>query len=204
MRSITTFSSSRLIVNIEAGLLSVLMRRQAADLHHRPNLDGPEACAWNPSGDVDRLVEIPGVDEEVAAQLFPRLGERTVGHEPFAFAHPDAGRRRNGVQGGGREIPPGRPDLVHQLRGLLATLLLLGLIRGLLVTVDQQHVFHLGASTLAAAAASYSSWRHHHSYRGVCGHPGGESSQSSCRPSGVRSSRLKSIRSLSAPRAVVK
>src|SRR5438105_5025069 len=67
-------------------LLSLLMRRQAADFHHRPNFDGPEACAWNPSGDVDRLVEIPGVEEEVAAQLFPRLRERTVGHEPFAFA----------------------------------------------------------------------------------------------------------------------
>src|SRR5712691_1421563 len=128
------------------------MRRQAGHLHHRPNFDGPQACAWNPSGDVDRLVEIPGVDQEVAAQLFARLRERTVGHEPFALAHPDAGRRRNRVQRGGSKILPGPPDLARKLHGLLATLLLLGLIRGLFITVHQQHIFHLVASILAGAS----------------------------------------------------
>ena len=33
----------------------------------------------------------------------------------------------------------------------------------------------------------YSSCRRHHSYGGDCGQPAGESSQVSCRPSGVRS-----------------
>src|SRR2546428_3540044 len=182
----------------------MLMRRQAADLHQRPNFDGPQACAWDPSGDVDRLVEILGVDQKVAAQLFARLRERTVGHEPFAFAHPDAGRRRNRMQWGGGEILPGRPDLMHKLRGLLATLLLLGLIRSLLVTVDQQHVFHLVASILAKTAASNSSWGRHHAYRGVCGRPAGDSSPSSCRPSGVRSRKVQVLPSASTPRPDVK
>jgi hypothetical protein len=50
----------------------------------------------------------------------------------------------------------------------------------------------------------YSSWRRHHSYGRVCGHPAGESSHSSCRPNGVMSSRVKLLASTSTPRAVVK
>ena len=38
-------------------------------------------------------------DQEVAAELFARLRERTVRHQPLAVAHLDAGRRRNRLQG---------------------------------------------------------------------------------------------------------
>src|SRR5205085_11527657 len=100
----------------------------------------------NPPGDGDRLVEIPGVDQEVAAQLFARLRERAVGDEPLALADADAGRRRRGVQRGGGEKLPGRVELVRQLRRLPVTLLPLGLVQGLLVPVDQQHVAHAFAS----------------------------------------------------------
>jgi hypothetical protein len=67
--------------------------RQARDLHDRPDFDGAQACPWNPCGDADRLVGILGVDQELAAELFVRLRERSVGDERFAVAHPDAGCR---------------------------------------------------------------------------------------------------------------
>ena len=57
-------------------------------------------------------------DQEVAAELFARLRERTVGHERLAVAHPDAGRRRGGVQRVRGQILPARLELVGELRGL--------------------------------------------------------------------------------------
>src|SRR5499426_2833386 len=66
-----------------------LESRQARDLDYRPHLDGAFARHGNPSGNADRLVEIVCLDKEVAAQLFSRLRERTIGHKPFAVAHPD-------------------------------------------------------------------------------------------------------------------
>jgi hypothetical protein len=67
--------------------------RQASDLYDRPDFDAAHACSWNPCGDADRLVEILGVDQELAAELFARLRKRPVSDERFAVAHSDAGRR---------------------------------------------------------------------------------------------------------------
>ncbi len=53
-------------------------------------------------------------------------------------------------------------------------------------------------------SGQYSSCRRSQDIAGSCGQPSGESSHCSCRPYGVRSSRLKSRRSRSTPRAVVK
>src|SRR5438034_1339335 len=124
-----------------------LTRRQACYLHYRPDFDGADTCPWNPCGDADRLVEILGVDQEVAAELFARLRERTIGQQPFAVAHPDAGRRRRWVQRVGGQILPTRVKLLRELRRLPVTLLPLGFAQGLLVAVNQQHVFHVSAST---------------------------------------------------------
>src|SRR5688572_20502167 len=126
--------------------------RQARYLDDRPDFDRAPACHWNPRGDGDRLVAIPDIDEKVTAQLLPRLRKRTVGHESFALAYPDAGRRRRRVQRGGREIMPGRIDLVGKLDGLPVTFLPLGLVQSPLVSVDQQHVFHELASIVAKLA----------------------------------------------------
>ena len=41
------------------------------------------AAPRNPRGDGDRFVQVPRVDHVVAAELFLRLGERTVGHQLF-------------------------------------------------------------------------------------------------------------------------
>src|SRR5881296_3450198 len=81
-----------------------LLSRQARDLDDWPDLDGALARRGNPCGDGDGLVEILGIDEEVAAQLFTRLRERTVGHEPFAVAHPNARRHCCWVQRVGGQI----------------------------------------------------------------------------------------------------
>src|SRR2546427_1849883 len=49
----------------------------------RPDLDRAATGHRNPRGDGNRLVEIAGIDQEVAAQLLLGLRERTVGHHPL-------------------------------------------------------------------------------------------------------------------------
>ena len=48
------------------------------------NFDGTLARHRNFFGNADRLVEILGIDQEVAAKLFASLRERTIGHEAFS------------------------------------------------------------------------------------------------------------------------
>src|SRR3954466_15493249 len=81
-----------------ASSVGLLALRQACDLHDRPDLDRAPAHPRDAGGDVDRLVEIRGVDQVVATELFSCLGERTVGYQPFTVAHADAGRGRRQVK----------------------------------------------------------------------------------------------------------
>src|SRR5262249_53380913 len=67
----------------------MLFHGQARDFPHRPDFDRSDARSWNLSSDADRLVEIFGMDQEVAGDLLARLHERTVGHETFAVADPN-------------------------------------------------------------------------------------------------------------------
>jgi len=55
-----------------------LLIRQAHTLSHRPHLDAPDARARNPRGYLNSIVEVPGLDEKIAAKLFLGLGEGTV------------------------------------------------------------------------------------------------------------------------------
>ena len=64
----------------------------------------------------DRVL-ILRVDEEITAQLFAGFREGSIGDEPLAFTHPDTGRRRGWVQGGGCQILPARMDVLRDLRG---------------------------------------------------------------------------------------
>src|SRR5207245_787220 len=98
--------------------------------------------SWNPGSDTDSLVEVPGVDQVVAAELLARFRKRTVGHKPLAVTHPNAGRRRGRLQRRGGQTMPAGAEFVHELRGLSVTLLPFGLVQGVLVLVNQQHVFH--------------------------------------------------------------
>src|ERR1700687_4839374 len=120
--------------------------RESRYLDTRPDFDGAFAGPRNPGGDAYRLVEILGVNHEEAAELLARLRKRTVGHEPLAITHPDAGCRRDWVQRSRGQILPVRVKILRELSGLHVTLLPLGLVQGVLVKVNQQHVFHLCAS----------------------------------------------------------
>src|SRR5436309_3785645 len=126
--------------------MGALIGRQIRYVNDRPDLDRAATGHGNPRGDGNRLVEIAGIDQEVAAQLLLGLRERTVGHHPFALAHPDAGRRGGRLERGGGEILARGTELVRQLCGLAVTPLPLALTQGLLVEVDQQHVSHQCAS----------------------------------------------------------
>ena len=97
------------------------LRRRA--FPHRPDLDSAHARHCTSCGDGDRLVEILDVDEHVAAELLACFRKRTVGHEPFAVAYPDAGRRRRRLQRGASQILPGRRELFRELQLLPVDLL---------------------------------------------------------------------------------
>src|SRR5436309_1008548 len=114
-------------------------------LPHGPDFDGARTGQRNSCGDRNGFVEILDVDEHVAAELLAGLRERTVGHEPLAVAHPDAGRRRRRVQRRAAQILPARRQLLRELHALPIDLLSLGHaepVPGLLVAANQQHVFH--------------------------------------------------------------
>src|SRR5439155_25188259 len=100
-----------------------LLCGQARDFDHRPDFDGSLACHGNLCGDGDGLVQIFCIDEEIAPQLLARLGERTVGHEPLAVAHPNTRRHRRGVQRVRSQILPVGVERVCELHGLLVTIL---------------------------------------------------------------------------------
>src|SRR5207249_11757549 len=93
-----------------------------------------------------RLLAIAGLDQEVPAQLLASLREWPVGHESLALTHANADGPRRGVQRGSSEILACRMQVVRELRRLHITLLPLDIVEGLLVSVDQQHVFHEVAS----------------------------------------------------------
>src|SRR5918998_2226324 len=127
----------------------MLILRQTRDFHHRPDLDRAPTTTRYAGGNIDRFVEIRRVDEVVAAELFARLRERTVGYQPFAVPHPDAGRRRAQVEWGGAQIPTAVIEVSGKLRGLAVALLPLLRVYGILGAVNQQHVFHTVTSICA-------------------------------------------------------
>src|SRR5690242_12474763 len=65
----------------------------------RPDLDRTKARAGNARGDYKRRIEILGLDQIVAAELFARFREWSVGGQGLAVADPH-GRR------GGRRLQP--------------------------------------------------------------------------------------------------
>src|SRR5207244_2833781 len=121
---------------------SSVVRRQARDLHHRPDFDGSDPRRWNPGGNGNGLVQVPGVDQEKAAKLLARLRKRAVRYERFTLAHPDTGRRGYWMQRGGGQILPARVKILREPGGFSVTLFPLAFAQGLLVKVNQQHVRH--------------------------------------------------------------
>src|SRR6266487_3985068 len=78
--------------------LRTLNRWQALDLPDRPDFNRSDTRCGNPARDVDRFVEILGVDQEIAADLLASLREGTVGHEPFTVANAYTDRLRGWIQ----------------------------------------------------------------------------------------------------------
>src|SRR6185369_2495969 len=65
---------------------------QAGNFYDRPDFHRAIAPSRNLPCDFDGLIEVPGVDQEVAAKLLAGLREGAVGHKPLAIAGTDAGR----------------------------------------------------------------------------------------------------------------
>src|SRR5262249_55902973 len=92
--------------------------------------------------DIDGVIEVRRVDQEVAAELFARLGEGAVRHLALSLTDANAGRGRNRVQGGSAQVLSLFVELLRQRRGLREASLALAFGPGFLVGVDEQHVFH--------------------------------------------------------------
>src|SRR5262245_34698951 len=79
-------------------------RSCGSDFRDRPDLDGAELRARDAGRELDRLIQVPRLQQVVATQLLLGLGERAVrGREP-ALPHPDRGRRVRRLQGVAADI----------------------------------------------------------------------------------------------------
>src|SRR5579863_6915856 len=64
-------------------------RGETRQFQHGANFDRPLASTWDTSRNVDGLVEVFGLNQEIAAELLARFRERSVRHEssPLTDAH---------------------------------------------------------------------------------------------------------------------
>src|SRR5439155_10551169 len=81
----------------------------------RSDLDRAPARPGNAPCHRDRLVEVLGLHEVVAAQLLSRLGKRPVRDQPLSFAHAHGGRRRGRPERSARKEVAAPPDAVGEL-----------------------------------------------------------------------------------------
>src|ERR1043165_7494566 len=88
---------------------------QALELNCLPNFYGAYSGARDPAGDFSRVIEAVGLDQEIAAQLFARFGQRAADYHssPVSNAHAASGGNRQ--QRRGIDVLPSRIDLVCEL-----------------------------------------------------------------------------------------
>src|SRR4051812_26282434 len=67
-------------------------------VHDRPHLDRSVLRARDAGGPADRLVEVPAVEQVVAAELLARLGERPVGGDRLVIADANGRGRARRLQ----------------------------------------------------------------------------------------------------------
>src|SRR5215207_687878 len=130
---------------VSAATLTPRLSGRHVHLHDRPDLDRPAADVGDPGGDLDRLVQVLGLDDVEAAELLLGLGERPVGAEGRAVAHPHGGGRRGRLQRLAGLVDAAVDDVLGEGHVLLE--LGLGLLLALagpvlLAGVDQQRVAH--------------------------------------------------------------
>ena len=83
-------------------------------LPDRPDLDRAVLGAGDLRRELDRLVEVLGLDEVEAAEGFLRLGERAVGRDRLAVPDPDGRRARVGWSASPAcKMPRSRSSLVN-------------------------------------------------------------------------------------------
>src|SRR5215218_4378439 len=106
------------------------------------DLDGAtQAGRWDPRGQLDRRIQIVGLQDSVAADRLLDLDERAVGGQRLAVLHPHGG----GVLGKPHRQATGEAGRLVDLRPLGVDALLLVLRprrREAGAVVDQQHVLH--------------------------------------------------------------
>src|SRR5579872_1980236 len=118
--------------------------RPASAIHRpdRPHLDRTVLGGGDLGGDADRLVQVLGLDQVVAAELFAGLGERAVRGQRLAVADPHRGGGGDRLQPVGRLEGAALDDALgegavvgHQLGVVLVGVVGFG-------AVDQQQVLH--------------------------------------------------------------
>ena len=118
-----------------------------AYLHHGTYFDGSKAGGGDASGDLHRGLLIRCFDQEIAAQLLARFGERAFRNEVLAFAHAHAAGGSDRLQGRRGQKVPARVKFLRVLCRFDVTFFTLGLAEHVLVCIDQQHVSHESAFT---------------------------------------------------------
>src|SRR5579862_5338949 len=115
---------------------------QLLELDYGANLHGAFAGAGNAARDGDGFVEIVNVYQEKTAELLASFGERAVGYRALTFA--DAYARGSGhwPEGRGGHKLAGGFELMCQIARFAIATLAFGFRPGLLIGVNQQHVFH--------------------------------------------------------------
>src|SRR5688572_3420240 len=115
------------------------------EVHHRPHLDRAEPRRRNARRDLDRLVQVLGLDEVVAAQLLLRLGERAIGGRRLPVPHPHRHRGLRRVERIAADVLACLLDVVGEREVLThdrVRLVLRPRRPVALVLVDQAQVFH--------------------------------------------------------------
>src|SRR5262245_61805430 len=85
--------------SLGAGLLRLHPgERPLAEIHDRPYLDAPQLRQRTVGRDLDRLVEVPRIDEDEATQLLLGLGEGTIRHRYATVPDADGHRGMGGLE----------------------------------------------------------------------------------------------------------
>src|SRR6516225_4634370 len=128
-------------------------------LPDRANLDHPNPRRREPRGDLARLVEVLGLDEEEPAELLLGLRERAVGGGHLAAPDADGPGRAGRLEGVGDDVVAPLPELLVVLQGPVDVTLHLRLRQRLvllLVVIDHEHESHrflLSAGTRSGVMA---------------------------------------------------
>src|SRR5574337_1524693 len=119
-------------------------RERPRVLRDRPHLDAAGPGPRYPGRHLDRLVQVSGLYDVVAAELLLGLGEGAVGDRDPALTHPDRGRGPGRQQPVAPEEMAALSDCFRELGVFLVMLLRVGLVHLLhhLLSANQTQKLH--------------------------------------------------------------